>query len=77
MWLKNTSGNEDAILTLSVVTLGVVLLKFFLSEMSFGSIVFGQLDGAVIAALLTPTIGGYCIRRYTDSNAPKGDDNEK
>jgi len=76
-WITNTNGKPDAILTLSVVTLGVVLFKFFVSEMSFGPIVFGQIDGGTIAALLTPTLGAYVARRYTDANAPKGNDNAK
>jgi hypothetical protein len=76
-WIKNSAGNEDAMLTLGVVSLGVVLLKFFLSEMSFGTVIFGQLDGMVVASILTPTLGAYVARRYTDANAPKGDDNAK
>lgn len=76
-WIKNSSGNEDAMLTLGVVSLAVVLLKFFLSEMSFGTVIFGQLDGAVVAAILTPTLGAYVARRYTDANATKGKDDEQ
>lgn len=75
-WMKNSQGNQDAMLTLGVVSLSVVLLKFFLSEMSFGTVIFGQLDGMVVAAILTPTLGAYVARRYTDANAPKGKDNE-
>jgi hypothetical protein len=74
IWIKNTAGKEDAMLTLGVVTLGVVLTKFFLSEMSFGPIVFGSIDGGTIAALLSPTLGAYVLRRYTDANASKKDD---
>lgn len=66
-WMLNTKGKQDAMLTLSVASLAVILLKFFLSEMSFGPVVFGQLDGGVIAAILTPTLGAYVARRYTDS----------
>lgn len=72
-WMLNTKGKADAMLTLSVASLAVVLLKFFLSEMSFGSVVFGQLDGGVIAAILTPTLGAYVARRYTDSKSEKKD----
>lgn len=73
-WLSNSDGKPDAVLTMSVVTLGVVLFKFLLSEMSFGPIVFGQIDGGTIAALLTPTLGAYCARRWTDANSKKKDD---
>lgn len=77
LWLTNSDGKEDSMLTLGVISLGVVLLKFFLSEMSFGSIVFGNLDGMVVAAILTPTLGAYVARRYTDANAPKGKNDDK
>ena len=71
-WIKNTQGKPDSMLTLGIVSLSVVLLKFFLSDMSYGPMVFGQLDGAVVAAILTPTLGAYIARRYTDANCPKG-----
>lgn len=70
-WLKNSDGKEDSMLTLGVVSLAVVLTKFFLSDMSFGPVVFGQLDGMVVAAILTPTLGAYVARRYTE-NSSKG-----
>lgn len=73
-WMKNSKGKEDAMLTLGVASLAIVLLKFFLSEMSIGPIVFGQLDGSVVAAILTPTLGAYVMRRFTDS---KKDQDEK
>lgn len=76
-WLKNSQGNEDSMLTLGVVSLAVVLLKFFLSEMSFGPVVFGNLDGAVVAAILTPTLGAYVARRYTDTLNAKDKNNDK
>lgn len=72
-WFTNTAGKPDSMLTLGVISLGVVLVKFFLSEMSFGPIIFGQLDGLVVASILTPTLGAYVARRYTDANASKGD----
>ena len=70
-WLNNTQGKPDATLTLSVISLAVVLVKFFLSEMAFGSIIFGNLDAGVVAAILTPTLASYCFRRHTDANANK------
>ena len=76
-WITNTNGKPDAMLTLGVISLGVILLKFFLSEMSFGTVIFGQLDGMVVASILTPTLGAYVARRHTDANAPKGQDDEK
>lgn len=76
-WMNNSQGKPDAMLTLGVVSLAVVLFKFFVSEMSFGHVVFGQLDGMVIAAILTPTLGAYVARRYTDAKTSKGEDNDK
>ncbi len=75
-WMKNSNKKDDAMLTLGVVSLGVILLKFFLSDISVGPFVFGQLDGAVVAAILTPTLSAYCARRYTDSKQ-KDNNNEK
>lgn len=75
-WMKNSQGNEDAMLTLGVVSLGVILFKFLFSEMSFGSVAFGNLDGMVIASILTPTLGAYCARRYSDSVTGKKDQND-
>lgn len=76
-WLTNPgTGKVDTMLTLGVYTVGVVLFKFLVSEMSIGPLVFGQLDGAVVAALLTPTLGAYVARRYSD-NQVKDSSNEK
>lgn len=74
-WMQNSAGKPDAMLTLGVISLAVVLVKFFLSEMTIGPLVFGQLDGMVIASILTPTLGAYVARRYTDANAKKDDGN--
>lgn len=76
MWIQNTNGKGDAMLTLGVISLGVVLVKFFLSDMSYGPLIFGNLDGGVVTAILGSTLGAYVMRRYTDANA-KGNNNEK
>lgn len=67
---KNSSGKKDAVLTMAVVGFGFVLVKVLLAGVSlqfagkeFG---FGSIDGSVIAAILTPTLGAYVSRRYTD-----------
>lgn len=76
-WITNPgTGDEDTMLTLAVYSLAVILLKFLGSEMTFGPVTFGNLDGAVVAAILTPTLGAYVARRYTDTVKPK-DKNEK
>lgn len=79
-WMLNSQGNPDAMLTLGVYSLAVILLKFLGSEMTFGPVTFGQLDGSVVAAILAPTLGAYVARRYTDTLNTKDkskDDNSK
>jgi hypothetical protein len=73
-WMTNSAGKPDSMLTLGVVSLAVILLKFFFSDMSFGAISFGNLDGGVVTAILGSTLGAYVMRRYTDANASKKDD---
>lgn len=74
-WMKNSEDKPDSMLTLGAVSLAVVLIKFFLSDMTIGPVVFGQLDGMVIAAILAPTLGAYVARRYTDA-VHKKDNND-
>jgi hypothetical protein len=69
-WIKNTSGKQDAMLTFSVagllVVLGKVLLAGVTLQIAGHEVGFGTIDGTVIAAILTPTLGAYVGRRYTD-----------
>jgi hypothetical protein len=77
IWLTNPgTGKIDTMLTLGVYTTVIVLFKFLFSEMSFGPITFGQLDGGVVTALLAPTLGAYVARRYSDNMAAKKDSND-
>lgn len=68
--LKNSSGKKDAVLTMAVVGFAFVLLKMLLVGVSLHlgerSVNFGTIDGSTIAAILTPTLGAYVGRRYTD-----------
>ncbi len=73
-WLKNTDGKPDAVLTFSAVSLAVILVKFIFSEITIGPLAMGNLDAGVIAAILTPCLGSYCARRYTDKLNPNKDD---
>lgn len=70
IWIKNTEGKDDAILTLSVLGFFVVIIKLLLAGVviSLGkdSISFGGISATEIAAILTPTLGAYVARRYTD-----------
>ena len=69
-WIKNTNGRQDAILTMALIGFLVVLVKVLLSDVSFvfleKTIAFGSIDAGVIGAVLTPTLGAYVARRYTD-----------
>jgi hypothetical protein len=69
-WLSNTSGKKDAILTLTVIGFLVVMVKLLLSGSTLildgDTFKFNEIDASVIAAVLTPTLGAYVSRRYTD-----------
>jgi hypothetical protein len=68
LWLSNTDGKKDAILTLAVVSVAVVLAKVLLAGVVIKSVNLGTPPGAdVIAALLTPTLGAYVARRWGDA----------
>ena len=55
-------------MTLAVIGFVTILIKFFIAGISIkGIVVFGAApDAATIGALLTPTLGAYVARRYTD-----------
>lgn len=66
--IRNSEGKRDATLTMTVVGFSVILVKIVLAGISIGSFSFGPVpDASVIAALLTPSLGSYVARRYTDS----------
>lgn len=66
-WIKHPRSNKnDAMLTLSVLAVGAVIIRFLFSNMTFGCVTFGQVDSTVIAALLTPVLGAYTARKYSD-----------
>jgi len=71
MWIKNTSGKEDAMLTFAVISFAVVTANLFLS--TFGSInsdtinlTFQTLDAGSMATYLGATFTAYVSRRWTD-----------
>jgi hypothetical protein len=77
MWIKNTDGKKDAVLTLALAGFVVVLLKVLLGgfhlEVAGKDITLGTIDASVIGAILTPTLGAYVARRYTDKKYHKPD----
>lgn len=70
IWIKNTDGKPDAVLTLTLWGFIVVIVKVLLAGtvLTLKSISYkmGDIDAATIAAVLTPTLGAYVGRRYTD-----------
>lgn len=75
LWIKNTAGKEDAVLTMAFFAFAGVMVKFMLSGVSVSlsaghSFSFGTVDAGVIAAILTPTLGAYVARRHTEAKHP-------
>lgn len=70
IWIRNTDGKPDAVLTMALWCLVVILVKLVFSGFALTvgtwSIGAGSVDGGIIAALLSPTLGAYVARRYTD-----------
>jgi len=69
-WIKNTDDKRDAILTFALIGFIVVIFKLLVSGGSFliggNTYTFGEITAAEIGAILTPTLGAYVARRYTD-----------
>jgi len=77
MWIKNTNGKKDAMLTFALFSFTVVTLNVFLS--TFGTITYGDisvqfetLDSAVMAVYLGATFTAYVSRRLTDKHYDSG-----
>lgn len=58
-------------LTFAVLSFAVVFVRVLFGGMTFdisGKIItFGEMDAATIGAFLTPTLGAYVGRRWTDT----------
>lgn len=67
---KNSDGKRDPILTIAIFAVAIVLLKVLVSGVTFhvgGQLVsFGVIDGGLVGAILTPTLGAAVAHRYTD-----------
>ncbi|HEU5118692.1 MAG TPA: hypothetical protein VFT74_19010 [Isosphaeraceae bacterium] len=81
MFITDTSGNKSLTATLAVVGFFVTMLKLLLSgaSISIGSFSysFGNIDAAMIAAVLTPVLGTYTARRWgspASSGPPSSDE---
>lgn len=74
MWMKNTEGKPDAVLTLAALSIFGVLFRVVFGGFHLAAggvdISLPAIDAAVIGSLLTPTLGAYVARRYTDRRYP-------
>lgn len=80
IWMKNTDGRSDAVLTMAFVGFVVVVAKTLVSgvTLTFGpesALSFGTLDAAMAGTILTSTLGAYCARRYTEKKFENGNGN--
>lgn len=70
LWIRNSEGKKDAVLTMALLGFIVVLVKVLAHDASFvldgKTVSFGTIDAGSIAAILGPTLGAYVSRRYTD-----------
>lgn len=71
MWIKNTSGKKDAMLTFAFLAFSVVTLNILLA--TFGNVLIGDvkisfqsMDAAAMTAYLAATFTAYVTRRWTD-----------
>ena len=82
-WIKHPRTNEpDTMLTLAVLATLSALGKFLLNEVTITilskTINFGVTDAGLIAAILTPTLGAYVMRKHSDNTTnatSKGEEN--
>lgn len=71
MWIKNTTGKRDAMLTFAVISFAVVTANLMLAtfeSISFGdtNISFQILESSTMTAYLGATFTAYVTRRWTD-----------
>lgn len=71
MWITNTSGKKDAMLTFALISFVVVTLNIFLSTIdtvSIGtfSLTLKAIDASVMSTYLGIAFSAYVGRRWTD-----------
>jgi hypothetical protein len=71
MWIKNTAGKKDAMLTFALISFMVITLNILLSSLGGlqagdVSLQFQALDSSVMAVYLGATFTAYVSRRWTD-----------
>lgn len=74
--IKNSKGQKDGVFTMAVVGFGFCVVKMFLVgvtlQIAGQEVNFGTIDGSTIAAILTPTLGAYVGRKYTQEKYGNG-----
>ena len=81
MWVKNTSGKPDAMLTFAVISFAVVTTNILLSTLgNFEgqniSFSFQLIETGAMTSYLAATFGAYVTRRWTDKRYKKEDQEE-
>lgn len=76
IWIKNSNGKKDSMLTFATISFFVVTLSIFLSsisEVTFGefSITFLPLDAGLASIYIGATFTAYVTRKYTDKKFDK------
>jgi hypothetical protein len=69
IWVKNTDGRPDAVLTFAVLGFTVILLKLLFHGLhivlgTYLSFTVQGIDATTIAAVLIPTLGAYVSNKY-------------
>lgn len=72
IWMmKNSRGKADALLTFSVMSVTVVLIKVLLNGVAFKGWTFGTIDASLVGAVLLPTVGAYTTKRVVGGKDDK------
>lgn len=70
MYLNDSDGKKSLTATLSIIAFAIVMVKVLLnnSAIQVGGLAysFGSIGSTEIAAVLSPILGTYAFRRYTD-----------
>jgi len=65
LWIKNSNGKPDAILTFLTFWVGVMLLKYILEGLTLPHIgAIPHFDANTAMAVLVPLLGTYVARRH-------------
>lgn len=75
LWVKNTEGRPDSILTFTLIGFIIVIVKVLFSglhvELEGAVYKFGEIDAATIGSILTPTLGAYVSKKFVDRKYSK------